>query len=285
MNLINNKYKGIFLIIMSALFFSLMATTVKSVNMFPLVQKVFFRNFIGVIILSLFIFKDKTILKINNKKLVFARCAFGLTGVFLYYKSISLLNLSEAVVLNKLSPFFVIILSAIVLKEKIKITQIIAIFIALIGLLILLKPQMNIDIYPAVLGILGAMFAGSAYTTIRYLRLFDSPTTIAFYFCLTSTIITFPLMLSDFVIPSAFEMIRLCAIGVFALIAQLLMTNAYHFAPASELSIYTYFNIVFSTILGVLLWSENLTISFIWGTLLIFIAGFINFYTSHKNNK
>lgn len=282
MNLIKNKYKGIILIILSALFFSLMATTVKSVNMFPLVQKVFFRNFIGVIVLSFFVFKDKTILKINNKKLMFARCAFGLTGVFLYYKSINLLNLSEAVVLNKLSPFFVIILSGILLKEKIKITQIIAIFIALVGILILLKPQMNIDIYPALIGVLGAISAGFAYTTIRHLRLFDSPITIVFYFCLTSTIITFPFMVSEFVIPSAFELIRLSAIGVFALIAQLLMTNAYHFAPASELSIYTYFNIVFSTILGVLLWSESLTISFVLGTTLIFIAGFINFYTTHK---
>lgn len=278
----NEKHLGVILIVLAALFFSLMATTVKSVNEFPLIQKVFFRNFVGVIILSYFVVKDKSILKVNKKLLMLGRCTFGLLGVFMYYKSLSLLDLSEAVVINKLSPFFVIILSGVFLREKVKWSQVVAVLIALSGIVVLLKPQMSIDITPAIIGLTGAIAAGGAYTIIRQLRLSDKPMTIVYYFCLSSTLVTLPFLIPVFVMPTVFELIKLCLIGVFALIAQLLMTNAYRHAPASQLSIYTYMNIVFSTLWGVLLWSESLTMSFVLGAGLIISAGFMNFYIANK---
>lgn len=281
----NHKHIGVILIILSALFFSLMATTVKSVNAFPLVQKVFFRNLIGVIILTYFVVKDKRILKVNNKGLMFLRCAFGLIGVFFYYKSLSMLNLSEAVVINKLSPFFVIVLGGIILKEKIKPIQFVAVFIAIIGIVILLRPQMEIDIFPALIGMLGAISAAGAYTVIRHLRISDGPMTIVFYFCLSSTLITLPLLIPVFVVPTFVELIKLSLIGVFALIAQLLMTNAYRHAPASQLSIYTYLNIVFSSLWGVLLWQEHLKSTFLLGAGLIIFAGFMNFYSANRQTE
>jgi len=279
------KNTGIILILLAALFFSLMATTVKSVNEFPLIQKVFFRNFIGVLILSYYVVRDRSILKVNNKLLMAGRCTFGLTGVFMYYWSLSLLNLSEAVVINKLSPFFVIILGGLFLKEKIKPSQFIAVFIALAGIVILLRPQMNVDILPALVGLTGALAAAGAYTIIRELRHTDGPMTIVFYFCLSSTIVTFPFLLGQFVMPDMMELLQLSLIGVFALIAQLLMTNAYRYAPASQLSIYTYMNIIFSTLWGVLFWGESLTSTFIIGGGLIIFAGFINFYTANKRKS
>jgi drug/metabolite transporter (DMT)-like permease len=276
-----NKNIGIILIISSSLFFSLMATAVKSVNEFPLAEKVFFRNFIGLIFLSLNLIKNRDILKVYNKKLMFGRSAFGILGVFLFYNSILHLNLSNAMALNKISPFFIIILSGIFLKEKIKASQIFALFVALGGLLILLNPKLNMDLIPALLGIAGAFCAGIAYTIIRQMRLTDSPSTIVFYFCLSSSIISFPMMLNNFVMPNTIELLQLCLIGVMALGGQLAMTNAYRYAPASQLSIYTYLNIVFSSIWGFLFWGESLTFIFLIGAGLIIFAGYINFLSSN----
>lgn len=277
-----NKNKGILLIILAALFFSLMATTVKSVNEFPLIQKVFFRNFVGVIILMVYVVRDPSILKVENKPLMFGRCVLGLTGVFLYYWSISLLNLSEAVVINKLSPFFVILLGGLILKEKIRPSQFVAVALALTGIVILVNPSLDMDIMPALIGLLGAISAAGAYTIIRELRHTAQPMTIVFYFCLSSTIVTSPFLISNFVMPTPLQFLQLILIGVFALIAQLLMTNAYRYAPASQLSIYTYMNIIFSTIWGVVFWKESLTTTFIIGAGLIIFAGFINFYTANQ---
>ncbi|MBN2795453.1 MAG: DMT family transporter [Clostridia bacterium] len=281
----SSKNTGIILIILSSLFFSLMATTVKTVDEFPLIQKVFFRNFIGLLILSYFVIKDKNILKVNNKKLLATRCGFGLLGVFLYYQSLSMLNLSDAVVINKLSPFFVIVLGGLILKEKITITQFIAVFIALGGIVVLVKPQVSVDLLPAMIGILGAIAAAAAYTAVRQLRLSDSPMTIVFYFCLSSTVITLPMMIPIFKVPDFMALLQLSLIGLFAVIAQLFMTNAYRHAPASQLSIYTYLNIVFSAIWGVLFWSESLSRSFLIGAGLIIFAGFLNFLNANALSK
>jgi drug/metabolite transporter (DMT)-like permease len=278
-----NKNIGIILIISSALFFSFMATAVKSVSEFPLAEKVFFRNFIGLAFLSLNLIKSRDILKVTNKKLMFGRSAFGTLAVFLFYNSISNLNLSEAMALNKISPFFIILLSVIFLKEKIKLAQIFALFVALGGIMILLNPKLNIDLVPALLGITGAFFAGSVKIMIRQMRLTDKPTTIVFYFCLSSSIVTFPMMLNNFVMPNMVEFLQLCLIGVMALAGQLTMTNAYRYAPASQLSIYTYLNIVFSSIWGFLFWGELLESTFIIGASLIIFAGYINFLSSNGN--
>ena len=280
----NEKYLGIVLIILSALFFALMATTVKSVGNFPLVQKVFFRNFVGLILLSFYMIKHKNLLKVNHKPLLLSRCLLGLTGVFLYYRSLELLNLSEAVVINKLSPFFVVVLGGLILKEKIKPLQVFAVFVALSGTVILIRPTPDVSLVPALTGLSGALAAASAYTIIRHLRRFDKPITIVFYFCLVSSIITFPLLVPVFVMPTWIEALKLILIGVFALSAQLLMTQAYHFAPASQLSIYTYLNIVFSTLLGIVLYKEVIESFFIIGAGLIIFGGFLNFY-AHKPKK
>lgn len=277
----NSKNIGIILIVSSSFFFSLMATAVKSVNYFPLAEKVFFRNLIGLIFLSFQLLKNKDILKVNNKKLMFGRSSLGLLGVFLFYNSVLHLHLSEAMALNKLSPFFIIILSGIFLKEKIKPAQIIAVFIALGGLFVLLNPKLNIPIIPALLGITGAFCAGSAYTMIRQMRLTDSPSSIVFYFCLSSSLVSLPIMLSNFVMPNGVEFLQLCLIGIMALAGQLTMTNAYRYAPASQLSIYTYLNIVFSSIWGFLFYKESLTLSFLVGAGLIIFAGYINFLSSN----
>lgn len=279
----NSKNIGVILIISSSLFFSLMATFVKSVNNFPLAEKVFFRNFIGLLFLSIPIMKDKSLLKVKNKKLMFGRAFLGTFGIFLFYNSVLHLHLSEAMALNKLSPFFIIVLSGIFLKEKISPVQIIALFVALGGLMVLLNPKLDIPVIPAVLGITGAFCAGGAYTIIRQLRLTDSPSTIVFYFCLFSSMVSLPIMLSDFVMPNGIELLKLSLIGLMALAGQLTMTNAYRYAPASQLSIYTYLNIVFSSIWGFLFYGESLTLSFIAGGGLIILAGYINFLSS--NNK
>lgn len=156
-----------------------------------------------------------------------------------------------------------------------------AVFIALAGTVVLIRPSTDVNLLPALTGLSGAFAAASAYTIIRHLRKFDKPITIVFYFCLLSSIITLPLLIPVFVMPRWIEGLKLIMIGVFALSAQLLMTQAYHFAPASQLSIYTYLNIIFSTLLGVVLYQEVIEPFFIIGAGLIIFGGFLNFY-AHK---
>jgi len=280
------KNRGVLLILSSSLFFAIMAAAVKSIPGIPLAEKVFFRNFIGLIAVGVPMLRNRVSFKPNNPKLVFLRSAFGLSGVALYYTSLEQLNLSDAVIINKLSPFFVIMLSMLFLREKIKKHQFAAIGLALIGAALVVKPGFNFELGPALIGLTGAFFAGAAYTTIRKLSAFDSAKLIVFYFCLFSTLVTIPIMMAgQFVVPTGTELISLIIIGLSALTAQLFMTNAYRHAPASQLSIYTYANVVFSTILGFVLWAEWPDTLTLVGALLIIAGSGINFYYNQKTSR
>lgn len=272
------KRKGIIYILLSALFFSLMALTVKSVPELPLSEKVFFRNFIGLIVVSITMIKKKVSFKVNHPKLMFLRAFFGLAGIGLYYTAIELLPLANAVILNKLSPVFVIIFAIIFLKEPYRKGQLWVILIGILGALMIIKPSLNLSVLPALIAVLSAVAAGAAYAVVRRLTQYDKPTVIVFYFCLLSSIMLIPfVVIEGFVIPDARELLALIGIGTFAVTAQLFMTNAYKYAPASELSIYNYVEIIFSLIWGFIIWSELPDLISLSGALLIIIAGLLNF--------
>lgn len=274
-----NKSKGIILILLSSFFFALMASTVKSLGDIPLAEKIFFRNILGFLIALYVVRKRKKPIFGNNHKYLVLRSILGLLGVACYFFALSIMPLADTVILNKLSPFFVLILAALFLKEKIKKYHTIALILAFVGAGFVIKPQFNMSMIPSLIALLSALFAGSTYTIIRYLRFSDSPETIVLYFTFVSCVSVLPFMaMGQFVMPSAIEALQLFALSVLSTTAQFLMTNAYRYAPAGELSIYSYANIIFSTILGLIIWAEMPDIFSILGGILILSAGFINYY-------
>lgn len=279
-----NKTKGIILILLSALFFALMAATVKSLNKIPVAEKIFFRNLFGFFVAIYMIIKNKQPILGNNKRLLLLRSISGLLGVAAYFYALSRINLADAVILNKMSPFFVLILSFIFLGEKIKKHQVLSLVLALVGAGLVIKPQFNYSVIPAVIALMSAFFAGAAYTVIRHLRHTDAPETIVLYFTAISTFTMIPfMMLGNFKLPNLTEMTGLIALGGFATTAQFLMTNAYRYAPAGELAIYTYINIVFSSILGLIIWFEVPDVLTVMGGILIIGAGFVNYRYSKSS--
>ncbi len=280
-----NKSKGIILILLSALFFALMAATVKSLENIPVAEKIFFRNILGFFIALFMVIRKKKPLFGNNIKYLILRSVFGLLGVACYFYALSIIPLADAVILNKISPFFVLVLSAIFLNEKIKKLQIVSLILALTGAALVIKPEFTSTLLPSIIALLSSFFAGAAYTTIRHLRHTDEVETIVLYFTFISTVtmipfLTFDFLPGEFVIPNITEAFGLLGLGVFATTAQFLMTNAYRFAPAGELSIYTYTNIVFSTLIGLVIFLEVPDYLTVIGAGLIIGAGFFNFYAN-----
>ncbi len=278
--------KGIIFILLSSFFFALMAALVKSVPNVPLAQKIFFRNIMGVIIMGFIIKKKNKSFFGSNIKLLVLRASFGLLGVMAYFYSLSKLPLSDAVLLNKMSPFFVLILSVIFLKEKIHKLQIYALIVAVIGTVFIIKPQFDITIIPYIIGLSASVFAGSAYVIIRELRNYASPETIVFFFCLFSSVISSPFMLAGHYTPMDITtLIILLLLGLSATTAQFLMTYAYKFAPASKLTIYSYANIIFSTIFGIILWKEYPDVFSVFGGILIVLGGYLNYLSNNLNSQ
>jgi len=283
---VNDNEKGIAYMLLSSLFFALMAGTVKFLGEIPLAEKIFFRNLVGMFIAVYMIRKNGNSIKANNIKMVLFRSLFGVLSVAAYFYGISQLKMADAVILNKISPFFIIVLAAVFLKEEIGKPQMAALAFAVVGAVFVIKPRFDASIIPALVTLSSGIFAGTAHTILRYLRKSDSADTIVFYFCGFATLVTIPFMFfGDFVVPTVNEMLALFAVGVFGVVAQFFVTNAYRLAPAGEVSIYAYSNIIFSAVIGIFLFSEIPDGLSIFGGSVIILAGFINFQAGRKKKK
>lgn len=275
-----DRKKGIIMMLLSAFFFALMAATVKSLGDYPLTEKMFFRNALGFIFAFVMVRKNRGSLKGNNRKLLLLRSVLGMLGVAAYFYSIQFLNLADAVIINKFSPFFVVLLSWLLLKEKIGKGQIVALMIAIVGATLVTKPTFNVTVVPALIGLMASMFAGMAYVTVSYLRKSDSPETIVFYFTLVTSVCMIPFAFGGgWIIPRGMDILKAVGLGVFSTAGQIFMTYGYRYADASEVSIYSYSDIIYSMAIGVLLFSELPDYLTLIGGVLILLAGFINFYT------
>lgn len=283
-NNLSNKNKGILFIVASAFGFAMMSAFVKLSGDLPSFQKTFFRNIVSCFIAFLLILKHKESFfgKLENQKVLILRSLFGTIGIVLNFYSIDKLVLSDANMLNKLSPFFVIIFCALFLKENISLKQGISIVIAFIGALFIIKPSFNFEIYPALAGVFGAVFAALAYTCLRVLGNREKYYTVVFYFSFFSSIVIFPFMIMDYKAMTITQLIYLVLAGVFASVGQFGVTLAYKYAKASEISIFDYSNIIFSAIISFVLFSTLPDILSILGYIIIFSA---SLYMFIQNNK
>ena len=249
-NSLSKRTKGIIFIVISAFGFAAMSAFVKLAGDLPSFEKTFFRNVVSLVVALILILKSRDSMfgKRENQKLLLTRSILGTAGIVCNYYAIDRLVLSDANMLNKLSPFFVIIFSALFLKEKINKAQITGLIVAFIGVLFVVKPSFNFEIIPALVGILGGICAAGAYTCVRALSGKEKPHTIVFYFSMCSSLIIAPFMIATYEHMSFVQFVYLICAGLSASIGQFGITFAYKFAPAKEISIFDYTNIAFAAI-------------------------------------
>ncbi len=255
-----SMHKGIIYILSSAFFFSLMNMFVRLSGDLPSIQKSFFRNFIALLFAIVVMRKKKIRFQCGtgDLKYLILRSFFGTVGILCNFYAVDHLVLSDASMLNKMSPFFVIVLSYFFLKERINLVQMTAVIVAFIGSLFIIKPTItNMDLFPSLIGLLGGFGAGAAYTTVRYLgkRGVKGPMIVCF-FSAFSSIVTLPFLMVQYVPMSSQQIIYLLLAGLAAAGGQFSITAAYTFAPAKEISVYDYSQIVFSAILGFFVFSQ-----------------------------
>lgn len=291
----SNKYKGILLILGSAFCFTFMNAFVRLAGELPFVQKSFFRNIVALIFALVVLLKNRISLRPQNKsnlKFLIIRSICGTVGVLCNFYAVDHLVLSDASMLNKMSPFFVIIFSYIFLREKTTVLQALGIVAAFLGALLIIKPSFNLtEFLPSLVGFLGGVGAGAAYTTTRYLgNNGEKGSYIVFFFSLFSCIIILPVVILDFVPMSLQQVCMLLLAGLFAAGGQFCITGAYKFAPGKEISVYDYSQVVFSALLGFVLFSQIPDSLSIMGYVIIFAVAVLmflynNFYQSKRHNS
>jgi drug/metabolite transporter (DMT)-like permease len=277
------RNKGILYMVLSSLFFAMMAASVKLAGDLPTLEKVFFRNVVGFAASGYLIYRTRGSYLGNDRIALLYRSFFGLVGLVFYFYAIDRLPLANAVILNQMNPFFTLILAFMFLQERVVKLQWLAIFTALAGVAFILRPGLDYHVLPAVIGLLSAVFSAAAYTTIRHLRLTDHPQTIIFYFTGVTTFATLPFMFfGHFVMPDGVQFASLLAVGIFATVAQFFMTNAYRYCEAGDLSIYSYGNAIFAIFIGIFLWREFPHAFSLLGVLLVLGGAYMNYQAKRE---
>ena len=255
----NPHLAGILLVIIDSFFFSLMALFVRMSGDLPTMQKSFFRNAIAAVIAIMTLMGTEEKLKIKKGSLpsLFFRSLCGGLGMIANFWAIDHMALADANLLNKLSPFWAIIASIFILSEIPRKKEVLFVILAFIGASFVVRPTAGLASLPALAGLFGGMGAGFAYTFVRKLGMQGErgPLIVAFFSTFTS-LLSLPFMVFDFHPMSAAQWACLLGAGTCAALAQFAITKAYQLAPAKEISVFDYSQVLFASLWGLFFFAE-----------------------------
>ena len=280
------KWQGVLYIVLSAFCFSLMSVFVRFAGDLPTFQKTFFRNLVAAIVAFVMLVKSRSFkLQKGSLPALLARSVAGTVGIVCNFYAIDHMNISDASILNKLAPFFSVIFSAILLKEKAKPADWILTAAAFGGALFVVKPSFDLSAAaPALLGVLGGLGAGLAYTFVHYLGGRGERTAmIVFFFSVFSCIAVLPATIVQFQ-PMTFAQVGfLLLAGCAASGAQFSVTAAYKCAPAKDISVYDYSQVLFAAVWGMLFLSEYPDVWSVVGYVVIIGAALVKYFVAGRS--
>lgn len=250
--------KGVALAIFSALIFSVMNALIKAASLtIPSAEIVFFRSAIGTVLILGLMWQAKVRFSTTGVPLLVLRGLFGAAYLLAFVYTIAHIPLADAAILAYLSPFFVILLSSVVLGEKLPKKAAILLPTVLVGVALVVNPFNfnSFNVY-ALAGVASAVFAAGASITIRHLSKKHHTYEIVFYFLFTAMLVSAYLMKDEFVIPQGIAWVYLIAIGVVSLIGQIFLTKAFTHENAAVVAVTRYIGLVFNVLWGVIFWQE-----------------------------
>ena len=264
---------GIFWMIVTTIFFVGVTIFVKILGeKIPSSQTAFLRYLFGTIFLLPIIinsFRDIQIKLINKFVL---RSFFHAIGVSLWFYSMTVITIAEVTAIGYLTPIFVCIGAIILFKENIKGFRAFAITLSFIGAMIILRPgfqEIKLGQYSM---LLAAFVFSFSYLMVKYLAETKSSLEIVGYLSLFTTIFLTPLALINWVELNTYQISIIILISIIATLGHLTMTMAIKATTMTIIQPFTFLQLVWSVIAGIMLFDEKLDIFVILGGIIILIS-------------
>lgn len=247
------KQQGILFIILAGFFFASMSFFVRLSGDLPTMEKAFFRNAVAVLVAAFMLARTKEGFHVQKGSWpdLLMRSFCGTVGLICNFYAVDHMNIADANILNKLSPFFAILMSYFILKEKANKVEWACVVVAFIGAVFVVKPAFNMQFVNAMIGVMGGLGAGIAYTFVRKLgKKGERGPIIVMVFSTFSCLCTLPFLTVEFQPMNAVQLLCLLMAGVSAAGGQIFITKAYTKAPAKEISVFDYTQVLFAALLG-----------------------------------
>ncbi|KPV40106.1 hypothetical protein AN478_08110 [Thiohalorhabdus denitrificans] len=262
-------------IVASAFMFALTGATVKAASAhLPYTEVVFFRSFLGLVALAPWLIRGGMAgLRTEHPGLHLFRGLTGLAAMYCFFYALGHLELATAVLLNYSAPLFIPFIAALWLGEPVPRALRWAIPIGFVGIALILQPGKGMLEPAALLGVIAGVLAAVAFVAVRRLHASEPTTRIVFYFGVISTLGSALPLPWTWQTPEPALWALLAAMGICATGGQLLLTRGYAYAPAAQVGPFTYTVVVFSAVVGWVVWGEVPGTPAVFGALLVILAG------------
>ncbi|MGI6245462.1 MAG: DMT family transporter [Pseudochelatococcus sp.] len=275
-----NPPLAIVLKVLSALVFTVMSAGIKYVgDRFPVGEIVFFRSFFMLLPLIAWLAwqgQVRAALRTRNVMGHLRRGIMSSSSMFLNFLALAYLPLTDAVTLGYTAPLLVVVLAAVVLKEKVQAYRWIGTGIGFTGVVVMLSPHLSGGSLLAggaagigvAIALAGALLTAGALIQVR--RLIDTETTgaIIFYMSLMTSALGFVTILGGWVMPTVEEAALLIAIGIVGGLGQILLTMSFRYGDASLLAPFDYTTMLWACLFGWIIFAD-------WPLPAVFLGGAI----------
>jgi drug/metabolite transporter (DMT)-like permease len=270
--------RAIAAVIAAAATFAVAAALVKWVApAIPTIQIVFFRSVVSLIALAPMIRREGGLKALATRRPGWhvLRTLAGFGGMFTAFYGYAHLPLAEVTALGFTMPLFLTALSIPLLGEKVGIRRWGAVLIGFLGVLLILRPGAGaVPLGPALVVVSGAVCWAIAMIAIRRMgELGESSVVIVAWFSIGGTLLAGTLTLFAWVTPRPLEFAALVGVGLVSTLAQLLMTEAYRRGEASLVAPFEYTGILWTTLIGLVLWGERPAPTMLAGVAVLIASG------------
>lgn len=202
----------------------------------------------------------------------------------LFISGLHYIPLAEATAVIFLTPLLVTIASAL-LGERVSRSQWFAVGCGLIGVMVIVRPGGAL-FTPAILLPFSAALSFTVYQLItRRLSATDHPVTSNFLTSLVGSLVMSVLVIFNWQTPTLHDALMMAALGAMAMSGHLLLTNAFRFASAAALAPFTYSQIIFAGVVGLIAFGHVPDLGAIVGMGIIIASGLVMAYVQGRQPR
>ena len=268
---------SIILMIISGFSFVVMHSAAKFLSdQIHIFEITFLRCALVAVVLTPMIFKEgKSSLITKQPKFQIYRIITNSIAMLCFFYGLTLTTLAEVTALNLTVPIFTTLLAFLFLNEKLKKHRLSALFIGFLGAIIVLRPDIYINI-GGVLILISALIWSVSLIFIKKLTETDSPVTISLYAGVGMIPATFVAAYPYLTMPNLYQFLIILFIAVTGTIAQTLLNSAFKRGQLAILLPFDYLKLIWSVLIGYTIFIESTTISlWIGGTLIVGASSYI----------
>ena len=275
--------------LVGAFWFSVMSVLVKIAGRrLPSMEIVFFRGIIT-LTLSYVIVKRARIEPVLgvNRRLLLQRGILGAAALACFLFSLTHLPLAESTLIQYMNPVFAILVAHWWFGERMGRGEWTALVASMVGVLLITRPAILFGgaasgIHPghALIALMGAVFSGSAYATIRQMPK-ERPEVVVLYLPLMSVPMSLPFIATNWHAPTWEEWLLLFGIGIATQLAQTSMTRGLQIEKTARATMVGYVQIIFAGTWGAMLFGEAITLWTVLGAAIV-LTGMLSLVVVRK---